>query len=195
MRLVTCICLLTLSCATVRAEDFKASTPTNGLVLKVWLEDGAGVLSSSKEIQYQISTDDSQIHDSIFYLKREYSCRLQLSDEAGKNVLPSKTGKEYGRKFSGLTIDSSDAVERISTSGTGANRPKMALVSEFSHARGQLPPPEVLFNIGKPGHYILKLELQVFEQRRNGTNVINSVLRFSPILIPLLKEAPKTSAP
>ena len=113
---------------------------------------------------------------------------MQLLDQNGSKVPPTALGATLGSRFSELTGYSSEIAEKIPANGSNSEHPHVRNLRPDAYAGEKFPPPEQLFKIVDSGRYSLRLEFQVFEVKRKGTNYTHNLIHIPPIEVPVIKQ-------
>ena len=127
-------------------------------------------------------------------LRPEYAFRISAFSEDGLPVEPTRKGMKYGSKFDTLKEYSDAAINKA-----GRRPPYWDIASppsQFSDSGENIPPPEELFNLSKPGKYTMTIEAACFACRYfpppPGDNATNYYLvKFPPVKLTVIKERKK----
>jgi hypothetical protein len=174
--------LLYLSSRTAMAAGVKHSDTTNG-VYSEFILDREGYLASSNKIEFSFVRDTNSEPTTIVFLKKEFLCQMQLTDEQGNNVPFTSFGENFGARFLQISNYSPEVIQRVPF--------KYWITRRQGNEVETLPAPEELFQIAKPGHYTLRLQLQVIEHYKgpsSGRFESSRLLRIPTVEIPVNKE-------
>lgn len=123
-------------------------------------------------------------------VKPEYAYQVELFDTNGVAVPKTVAGKEAGTKF--LDFSLKTAKVRV-TGGPEPNAMRTVVIEKVGTERSPnvlMFRPSDLFKFEKPGHYTLKIRLQILAFPRTGPNpgeYTTDLIRFPPLVYPLVR--------
>jgi len=151
------------------------------------------VFPSDKLVRFGFSSATNMNFD-IFMLRPEYGYKLFATSEDGERLKATRMGAHYGQKFGkvrGYDKDILDFSRRRADRHPDRERPYYAgrAAQGFSGLPRSLPAPEELFRFGKPGKYVMWVEMQVLccPSGRGAAGDIYLV-KFPPVGLQMIKK-------
>jgi hypothetical protein len=162
------------------------SAIVRGIRAEVFLDKEESISSDQPIVYWLVCTNAAGA--TVFYPRPDYLARVSLSKDKGQVLSATPLGQQLGSKFTELTNYSFEKIEKR-IGGSSAGAPKIGRLRTNAGASERLPAPEKLFELSDPGRYTLKLELQVFEQVKSGTNYDYELVKFPPMNLAVVRSS------
>jgi len=164
--------------------NYVITKPINGFLIGITDENGTTNPILNQRLCFAIWTTNRVLSEShleriAFPISPEYAYQVSLFDTNGLEVAKTETGKQIGIHFPDFSLTSFKSgisLERADVEGT--ERPTELHI--FCR-------PGDLFKVDHPGHYILRIRMQILAFPWTGTNSDDhrsELIRFPPIEFP-----------
>jgi len=121
----------------------------------------------------------------VFMLSPEYGYRIGATNETGQKVEKTRMGRRYGFRFDEVKASYEDLLDMTPSLGNAGSRPYWTRAFEdIPSLSRQLPAPQDLFKMDKPGVYEITLEVQCLY-----SDEIRPI-RFAPVTLRVVKREP-----